>query len=276
MFSPDRRSEDFRKMTTHGNPETPIVLYVGRLAKEKGLATLKPLIRSMPNVQFVFIGDGPIRKSLEKDLAFKNVTFTGFLQGERLAEAYASADVFLTPSQTEIYPNIVLEAFRSGLPAVMYDGAAMRDISNASLGALLAKPDDLDGMRTNLITLLNNPDYRRVLSDRALKYAKTQTWENSFQKLIEHLQSLRELANKTLYYPVVEVGHQVDELRESIRRASATIYKYKPPPQTESLGTRLAKISLQRLKTTNQITSREKSIQENRQDEFDTQFYKKK
>ncbi|HAZ36915.1 MAG TPA: glycosyltransferase family 1 protein, partial [Clostridiaceae bacterium] len=68
-------------------------------------------------IHFVMVGDGPMKKDIVKS-DFKNVTFTGFLQGEELSKVYASSDIFLFPSSTETYGNVILEAMASGLPTV--------------------------------------------------------------------------------------------------------------------------------------------------------------
>lgn len=191
LFNPNKRSEEFRRKVTNGDASKTIILYVGRLAKEKGLEYITCIIETIPNAQFVFVGDGPIRSDLEKLFEYPNVTFTGFLKGEQLAEAYASSDIFFTPSQTEAFANTVLEAFKSGLPVVAYEAPGIIDLQNKTQAALLSAPNDLAGMMANLLTLLNNPEYRRELAERGLKFAETQTWERCFERLMSYLQSIK-------------------------------------------------------------------------------------
>ena len=81
------------------------------------------------NVLFVFAGDGPYLETLQKQ-ALPNTVFTGFLTGEALAELYASSDVFVFPSGTETFGNVVLEAMASGLPVICADKGGVTDFTS--------------------------------------------------------------------------------------------------------------------------------------------------
>jgi glycosyltransferase involved in cell wall biosynthesis len=97
-------------------PDAVTVLYVGRVAVEKGLEALIPLARDLPQADFVVVGDGPYLGRLS---AQARATFTGFLTGQALADAYRAADVFYFPSVTDTFGNVLLEAMASGLPLVV-------------------------------------------------------------------------------------------------------------------------------------------------------------
>lgn len=118
-FHPGRRSVAARRriLGVGADDDRVIALYVGRLAAEKGLHRLYPLARD-PRVRLVMVGDGPMREELERDLAGHDVAFTGWLEGDDLADAYASADVFTFPSSTETLGFVLIEAMASGLPIV--------------------------------------------------------------------------------------------------------------------------------------------------------------
>ena len=125
-FSPKWRSAQLR-YTWGASMHTRILLYVGRLSPEKEVdVVIKAyfnLRQHQPDVRLVVVGDGPDRNRLEQLNQDGSVVFTGSLSGERLSEAYASADVFCFASQVETFGNVVLEAMASALPVIAYDYA---------------------------------------------------------------------------------------------------------------------------------------------------------
>jgi glycosyltransferase involved in cell wall biosynthesis len=124
-FSPRKRSDELREFWD-ADPDSPVVLYVGRLASEKNVVlALRAflILREMhPRARMVMVGDGPLRTQLEND--YPMVHFAGPLRGESLAIHYASADLFLFPSLTETFGNVTLEAMSAGLAVVAFDVAA--------------------------------------------------------------------------------------------------------------------------------------------------------
>lgn len=143
LFSPQRRSERLR--TSWGASPTDLVcLYVGRLAPEKNLALLfathAALATEKRGCRLVCIGDGPLRQSLRK--RHPDCLFPGELRGEELAASYASADLFLFPSMTETFGNVVVEALASGLPVVAFDCAAANTLIRPGRNGALAPPGD--------------------------------------------------------------------------------------------------------------------------------------
>jgi glycosyltransferase involved in cell wall biosynthesis len=143
LFSPERRSESLRR-SWGAAPEDPVVLCVGRLAKEKniGLAveSFVAVRRHAPRAHLVLVGDGPERAALEA--RYPEFHFAGMRRGEDLAAHYASGDLFLFPSVTETFGNVVTEALASGLVAVTYDYAAGREhIRHGENGVLAAFGD---------------------------------------------------------------------------------------------------------------------------------------
>ncbi|HRE80524.1 MAG TPA: glycosyltransferase family 1 protein [Opitutaceae bacterium] len=124
-FTPRKRDETLRQRWGAGERDL-VVFHVSRLAAEKNYPLLLKawnLLRAaQPRAHFVLAGDGPLRKSLERQYPW--VRFTGFLSREDLAKSYASADLFLFASLTETFGNVVTEAMASGLPVLAFDYAA--------------------------------------------------------------------------------------------------------------------------------------------------------
>ena len=119
LFHPMRGSLSMRERITRGRPERAVLLYVGRLASEKGLERLLPLVQGRSDRHLVLVGDGPDRARLEHLFSRTNTTFMGLLMPRTVAEACASSDVFVFPSTTDTLGLVVLEARAAGLPVVV-------------------------------------------------------------------------------------------------------------------------------------------------------------
>lgn len=137
LYTPSKRSDSLRQ-SWGAEPETPVAIYVGRIAGEKNIPLAIEAVEAMrkilPDLKFVLVGDGPERKKLEAE--HPEFIFAGLRRGEELAAHYASADVFLFASTTETFGNVVTEAMASGLPVLAYNYAAparyIRDKVNGS------------------------------------------------------------------------------------------------------------------------------------------------
>lgn len=128
QFHPRHRDSALRtEWGVDGN--TPVVLYVGRIAAEKNLdlavRSFRALQQQVPKARYVWVGDGPARAALED--AHPDFIFAGMQRGEALARHYASADLFPFPSLSETFGNVILEAMASGLPVIAYEEGAARE-----------------------------------------------------------------------------------------------------------------------------------------------------
>lgn len=125
LFSPDKRDKELRK-SWGAKDDQPVIIYVGRLAGEKNIPlavkAYEKIQQIQDDVKFVFVGDGPERAKIEK--THPQFIFAGMQRGEDLARHYASGDVFIFPSTTETFGNVVTEAMASGLVVLAYDYAA--------------------------------------------------------------------------------------------------------------------------------------------------------
>ena len=151
----------------------PVFLTVGRLAAEKNLPAFLSL--DLPGTKVV-VGDGPSRAELER--RFPDAVFLGAQHGERLAETYAAADVFVFPSLTDTYGLVLLEALASGVPVAAFPAAAPRDvIGGAGVGAL---DDDLRQACLDALKI-----------DRAAcrEFASKLTWRASTQAFLTHVEA---------------------------------------------------------------------------------------
>jgi len=125
-------------------------LYVGRLSREKNLELLANAFISLTDKgsasNLILVGDGPYRKELEEKLKGYPVLFTGFLSGEELSQAYASADVFVFPSTTDTFGNVVLEAQASGLPVIVSDQGGPQELLKDGQSGFIIKANSMSAL----------------------------------------------------------------------------------------------------------------------------------
>lgn len=196
LFQPGRRSEALRTSWLSGQdiPEDKVILlYVGRISWEKNLRLLVQAYRKMDHTRchLVIVGQGPAYAEVQQDLSQVPVTFTGYLSGEELATAYASADIFAFPSYTETFGQVVLEAMASGLPVVGVQSEGVSDlVEHGRTGLLLAAEDhseneQIAGYRAYLERLIEYPKERMHMSSSALSAALPHTWYEAMELLVQ-------------------------------------------------------------------------------------------
>ncbi|MBU0801771.1 MAG: glycosyltransferase family 1 protein, partial [Alphaproteobacteria bacterium] len=179
LFHPAKRDSTLRERWALNN-EQIAVLHVGRLAQEKNLGLLKRCFETLQDryplrqMKLIIVGDGPQRAMLEKDLP--DAIFCGALRGEELARHYASGDVFLFPSLTETFGNVVLEAMASGLGVVAYDQAAATQHIRHGYNGVLAMPGDENAFCDAANWLLEDAEGLRRMRLNARQHASRQGW----------------------------------------------------------------------------------------------------
>ncbi|KAA8519004.1 hypothetical protein F0562_016222 [Nyssa sinensis] len=178
-FHPQYRSHEMRLSLSNGEPETPLIVHVGRLGVEKNLDFLKRVMDRLPDVRIAFIGDGPYREELEKIFSGMPAVFTGMLQGEELSQAYASGDVFIMPSESETLGLVVLEAMSSGLPVVAARAGGIPDIipeDQEGKTGYLYNPGDVDDCLRKLEPLLHDCQLREAIGKAARQEMEKYDW----------------------------------------------------------------------------------------------------
>ncbi|MDX9995826.1 MAG: glycosyltransferase family 1 protein [Rhodocyclaceae bacterium] len=164
LFHPGRRSAELRKSWGAGEHDS-VVIIVGRMAPEKNLdlalRAFSAIRRLHPNARMVCVGDGPLRETLCRQ--HPECLFVGTKRGEALAEHYASADLFVFPSLTETFGNVVSEALASGLPVVAFDYAAASDLIVTGENGRSVPPGDASAFIDAAVELV---PARHLLADR--------------------------------------------------------------------------------------------------------------
>ena len=185
LFSPNARSPDMRARLG-ARPDELLAVYVGRLAREKKLERIAGALRKVAGVRLALVGDGPARRELQRDFDGLPVSFTGTLRGPELAAAYASADVFVFPSDTDTFGNVVLEAMASGLPVLACEVGGHLDLVESGVTGLLFSPLDDRQLASHLELYRDQPSLRERHGTAGLRAAAQRTWSRIVQQLIGH------------------------------------------------------------------------------------------
>lgn len=206
LFRPEKRSTELRScwLREREQPtEKAVLLYVGRVSWEKNLRLLVQAYRGMDHqyCHLVIVGDGPALTEMQQELAGLPVTFTGYLHGEELAAAYASADIFAFPSRTETFGQVVLEAMASGLPVVGLFSEGVCDlVSDGRTGLLVGAEEGYQSLRQGSLTatlgeaevryrerlvhLTHNCRARYTMGWAALDEAQKRSWPAAMDNLV--------------------------------------------------------------------------------------------
>ena len=179
LFDPARRSAALR--SAWGAQENDLVaLYVGRMAPEKNLdvvvQSFEHILRRQPSARMVWVGDGPQLTKLQRQ--YPGHVFAGSRRDSDLSEHYASADLFLCPSLTETYGNVVPEAMASGLAVVAYDYAAAAMHIEHRKNGLLAPYGDTERFLRRVSGLASDPSQVRKLGMAAREAVLSRSWED--------------------------------------------------------------------------------------------------
>jgi phosphatidylinositol alpha 1,6-mannosyltransferase len=191
-FQPGRRDAALRA-SLGADEATPLLLLVSRLVREKDLAELVEMDERLRarglSYRFALVGDGPMRAELEA--ALPHAHFPGHQGGAELARWYASADVFVFPSTTETFGNVVLEALASGLPAVVVDRGGPQDVVAQGRTGFIVDAGDAAALADAVGTLLADAPRRRTMSAAARASARGWEWDAVTAQLIREYESLR-------------------------------------------------------------------------------------
>jgi len=184
VFTPEKENKNLRE---NFDNEYPIILYVGRLVKEKDLIDIIKVNKRLQerNCKFnmVFIGNGPMKGELRENLP--EAYFTGHLSGQELQEWFASADIFAYPSTTETFGLVVQEAFSSGLPVVGVAKGGVGSLIQENQTGLHFSPHNIKEFADGLQKLLKNKGLREKMGKSARKYAEENDWDKVNQKVLD-------------------------------------------------------------------------------------------
>ena len=194
-FSPDHRDRVLRQ-SLGANDDQHIALYVGRIAAEKNLTTVIQAFASMQRIlghaRLVFVGDGPLLPRLQRQ--HPEFVFCGVKTGADLAAYFASADIFLFPSLTETFGNVVLEAMASGLAVLAFDYAAARQHIQHEHSGVLVPYENNQVYIQAAQELARRPEKISLLRQKARAAVLPYDWNQIYGQLIAHYSNAVESA----------------------------------------------------------------------------------
>ena len=175
MFSPQKRTREGKKVCFG---------FVGRLRAEKNVRLLAELEKKLlesgrDNIKFLIVGEGNEREYLKQNM--QTAVFTGFLDGERLAEAYANIDVFIFPSETDAFGNVVQEANASGVPCIVTDQGGPKFIIKEGETGYIAR--NFDEFVSYSADLIDNPERLALMKRNSRELAHSRSWESVFESV---------------------------------------------------------------------------------------------
>lgn len=177
LFRPGRRDVAWRRVWGIADDEI-VVLFFGRLVLEKGVAVFVQAVAELQSkglrVRPLLVGAGPARNRFN---ALAGVIEMGHLQGADLARAVASADIMLTPSTTETFGNVVLEAMASGLPVVSADAPSARALIQDNVDGFLCAPREVGAYVVVLEQLIASSDLRQSIGTSASRSSEVYSWD---------------------------------------------------------------------------------------------------
>jgi sulfoquinovosyltransferase len=184
LFNPKYRNHETRVKMFNGNysPEKILLVSIGRISPEKNFEFLLKILEKCPETFLCIVGDGPYRKTIESTFPKNRTHFTGFLQGEKLAAAYASADYFIYASVSETFGQVYLEAMSSGVPVVAAEGKQMKEFFQNGEHGNTWKP----GCVESAVKALHDTiaDHDRLARNCRIN-ALNHSWDGSADQIIE-------------------------------------------------------------------------------------------
>jgi glycosyltransferase involved in cell wall biosynthesis len=183
-FHPSKRTSSVALRHKLGG--RPRLLYVGRVSKEKDLPLLtrvfKERIRPLFDVSLVVVGDGPYLEEMKKELADTPCVFTGYQEGDELAALYAACDLFVFPSATDTFGNVVLEAQASGLPVIVTDSGGPQENMLPGETGLVVPANDEKALFAAIREMLLNPNRLDMMGKRARVYMEERSFDRAFDR----------------------------------------------------------------------------------------------
>jgi len=175
-FDPKFKDAEMRNIMSNGNPDDFLMVYVGRLGGEKRIKDVRDILEKMPNARFAVVGKGPQKEELEKYFKGTKTVFLGQRSGDELSQAFASADAFIMPSDSETLGFVVLESMASGVPVVAANAGGIPSIITNEKDSFLVEPGDIDGYVKRL-EQLEDAQFCEEMGKTARAEAERWGWE---------------------------------------------------------------------------------------------------
>ncbi|MEL7435986.1 MAG: glycosyltransferase, partial [Chloroflexota bacterium] len=216
-FHPEHYSQEMRDRMLNGrDPDSMVVIFVGRLANEKRVDLLRE-VADVPNVAVTIVGDGHMREEWEKLFAGTGTNFMGYMFKDELATAFASADAFFFPGPNETFGQVVQEAMASGLPTIVTDQGAVNELVREGETGYVVQHNRTafaDAARK----LAENRDLLKQMSKNARVVAETRPWsaimadlENYYHEAIAINERFKQMYGQTFYHRPLAIGARLQQ-----------------------------------------------------------------
>ena len=184
-FRPDLRSDAMRERLSGGRPDDFLAVYVGRITREKNVHLLRDALRNVDGVRLALVGGGPELEQMKSYFAGTETTFTGYLRGDDLVTAFASADVLVFPSTSETFGLAPLEAMACGLPVVGSMSGGLVDTLRDGVNALVYDANHPEQIGDRVRQLRDAPELHARLRASAIEHARGRSWQATMDQLID-------------------------------------------------------------------------------------------
>ena len=199
LFQPVSSKQEKNNIKKSFGIKDKSVLFFGRLSYEKSIdyiiKAFALMLKKMPDLKLMIVGDGPERKKLEKltdNLKIKdNVIFTGFLYKKELATALQANDIFLTACKNETRPLSILEAMATGLPLVMVREKGLVDLLFDRVNGFFSSTDDPQDMAEKTMVLLSNSKLLKKFGEKSRLLAVEHSQKKVIKTLVEFYEKLK-------------------------------------------------------------------------------------
>jgi glycosyltransferase involved in cell wall biosynthesis len=192
-FNPSKRN-GFFKSRYRLEDDLLKLLYVGRVSREKNITLLEDvfqeLYRTGKDIHLIIVGEGPYLEEMKTRMRGLPVTFTGFLDGEDLCQAYASSDIFVFPSTTDTFGNVVLEAQASGLPVIVTDEGGPKENLIPGKTGFVVPADNTKGFAQAILGLMEDPLLLKDMKENARRYSEGRSFEKAYMDLWDSYRNL--------------------------------------------------------------------------------------
>lgn len=221
-FNPSHFSQAMRhKMLNGRDPESLLVIFVGRLANEKRLDLLRD-VADVPGVALTVIGDGHMREEWEHLFAGTHTHFMGYLYKDDLASAFASADAFFFAGANETFGQVVQEAMSSGLATVVTNQGAVGELVDDGQTGLVVH-HEREAFAEAAHRLQTDRELLKRLATNARAKAETRPWwalmqelEGYYHEAIAINERFKSIYGETLYHRPLAIGARLQQLTQEL------------------------------------------------------------
>ncbi|QPC81765.1 glycosyltransferase family 1 protein [Phototrophicus methaneseepsis] len=198
-FHPSFKSAAMRERLLNGrDPDSLLIIYVGRLAYEKCVDQLIEVAK-VPGVALTIIGDGATREELETLFAGTNTHFTGYMVGDELSQAFASADAFFFPGPNETFGQVVQEAMASAITCVVTSEGAVSALVNHGETGLICEHEP-EAFAEAARQLAENRDWAIEMGQKGYELVRERPWAAIMNQLERHYAEAQMLSQRYLHH----------------------------------------------------------------------------